>query len=259
MKEPYYLVDYNVAFANFDVLINGVLAFSHESGGSIFSNYPINHFILRSGPQQLRLRFRPLMKGQNLHPDADATIKIQYLDAATMDQSQMKTVYEYKMKKANDGKLPMIESIAEFNAEVPYDLKGWTDAIAVKSDSHSAINQVHEYYHRIYDLFKNADVASLAPLLKRRYEETDTSMYLNEDNLAALKNMFKMLEGEEYVLQEFPVQPQVEFYAGNRVINLKRENHSPIISYLKKAENQEFGFPFYIHLPKNKNSFEIIR
>ena len=258
MKEPYYLVDFNVALANFDILINDVLAFSYESGGSIFSNYPINHFILHSGPQQLKLRFRPL-KGQILHPDADATIKIQYLDAATMDQSQLTTIYEYKMKKANDEKLPIIESIAEFNAEVPYNLKGWTDAIAVKNDSQSVVNQVHKYYHRIYDLFKNEDIVSLDLLLKRRYEETDASMYLIEDNLAALKNIFKMLEAEEYVLQEFPMTPLVEFYAGNRVINLKRENHSPIISYLKKAENEEFGFPFYIYVPKNANSFEIIR
>jgi len=26
-----------------------------------------------------------------------------------------------------------------------------------------------------------------------------------------------------------------------------------------KETNEEFGFPFYIHLPKGKNSFEIIR
>lgn len=37
-----YLVDFNVSLANFDILINDVVAFSYESWGSIYSNYPIN-------------------------------------------------------------------------------------------------------------------------------------------------------------------------------------------------------------------------
>lgn len=84
-------------------------------------------------------------------------------------------------------------------------------------------------------------------------------MYLEESNIAALNNIFKILDAEGYVMQDFPNSPRVEFYAKNRVINLISEDKSPIISYLKKEENEEFGFPFYIHLPKGNNGFEIIR
>lgn len=259
MKEPYYLVDFNVSLTNFDILINDVLAFSHDSGGSIYSNYPINHFILNSGAQQIKVRFKPLAESQTIHQDADAVIKIQYLDASTMDQEQLKTVYEYKLQKAEDSKPPMLESIGEFKAEVPYQLLGWLDAGIIDIENEAAIKRIHDYYQRIYTLFKNRDVNTLAPLLKKRYEETDTSMYLQEDNITGLNNIFNMLDAEGYVMQDFPEQPKAEFYAKNRVVNLIRENRSPIISYLKEEENEEFGFPFYIHLIKNKNSFEIIR
>jgi len=174
-----------------------------------------------------------------------------------MDQEQLKTVYEYKMQRAEDSKSPLLESVGEFKAEVPYQLKGWSDSVVVDNDS--IIDRIRNYYQRIYTLFKEQDLNTLASLLKKRYEETDTSMYLEEDNLAALNNIFKMLNAEGYILQDFPDVPRAEFYAKNRVLNLIREDKSPIISYLKKAENEEFGFPFYIHLPKNKNSFEIIR
>ncbi|MBO9676262.1 MAG: hypothetical protein J7577_22670 [Sphingobacteriaceae bacterium] len=259
MKEPYYLVDFNVSLANFDILINDVLAFSYESGGSIYSNYPINHFILSSGTQQVKVRFKPLANAQTLHQEAEAVIKIQYLDASTMDQRQLKTVYEYKMPQVGERKLPMLESIGEFKAEVPYQLSGWTDAGIIDIENEAAVERIHNYYRRIYNLFKDGDINALAPLLKKRYEETDTSMYLEEDNIAGLKNIFKMLDSEDYVMQGFPEAPRLEFYAKNMVVNLVREDRSPIISYLKKGADEEFGFPFYIHSPKSKNSFEIIR
>ncbi|MGN8059991.1 hypothetical protein ACTJKN_27175 [Pedobacter sp. 22163] len=259
IKEPYYLVDFNVSLANFDILINDVLAFSYDSGGSIYSNYPINHFILNSGAQQVKVRFKPLVGSQTIHQDAEAIIKIQFLDASTMDQEQLKTVYEYKMQRAKDDKLPLLESIGEFKAVVPYQLTGWTNAGTIDVENEAAIEKVHNYYRRIYTLFKDKDVNALASLLKKRYEETDTSMYLEEDNIAELNSIFKMLDAEGYVMQGFPEVPRVEFYAKNRVVNLIREDKSPIISYLKTEENEEFGFPFYIHLPKGNNGFEIIR
>lgn len=257
IKEPYYLVDFNVSLANFDILINDVLAFSYDSGGSIYSNYPINHFILNSGAQQVKVRFKPLADSQTIHQDAEAIIKIQFLDASTMDQGQLKTVYEYKMQRVENNKLPLLEAIGEFKAEVPYQLKGWSDSIPIDNDN--AIDRIQIYYRRVYTLFKEQDLNTLASLLKKRYEETDTSMYLEEDNLVGLKNIFKMLNAEGYVLQDFPETSRVEFYAKSRLLNLLREDKSPIISYLKKEENEEFGFPFYIHLPKGNNGFEIIR
>ncbi|WP_029281982.1 hypothetical protein [Pedobacter sp. R20-19] len=68
-----------------------------------------------------------------------------------------------------------------------------------------------------------------------------------------------MINAEGYVIQDFPEQPKIEFYAKNRVANLIRDNQLPIISYLKKEENEEFGFPFYINIPEGKTAFEIIR
>ncbi|SDH50225.1 hypothetical protein SAMN05421827_12721 [Pedobacter terrae] len=259
MKEPYYLLDYNISLTNFDILINGVLAFSHDSAGSIYSNYPINHLILSSGLQQIAIRFRPLANVSSIHKDASAIIKVQYLDASTMDQEQLTTVYEYKMPKAESDTLPMLESIGEFKAEVPYRLIGWSDASIIDIKNEVTLELIHNYYRRIHTLFKDKDVNALALLLKKRYEETDTSMYLEEDNIVALNNIFKMIDAEGYVMQDFPDVPKVVFYAKNRVINLIREDKSPIISYLKKAENEEFGFPFYIYLPKGNTGFEIIR
>lgn len=259
IKAPYYLVDFNVSLANFEILINDVVAVSHESGGSIFSNYPINHFILNSGLQNIKVRLKPLADAKFIHKDADAVIKIQYLDASTMDEEQMNTVCEFTTQKNDNKNLPILEIAGEFQANVPYQLMGWSDAAVINVDNQTVINKIHDYYHRIYTLFKDQDVTQLTALLKKRYEETDVSMYLQEDNIAGLNNVFTMLNAENYVLEDFPDNPKIEFYGQNRLINLIRENYSPIISYLKKEENEEFGFPFYIHLPKGNNGFEIIR
>lgn len=78
-----------------------------------------------------KVRFKPLADSQTIHQDAEAIIKIQYLDASTMDQEQLKTVYEYKMQRVEDVKLPLLESIGEFKAEVPCQLKGWSDATII--------------------------------------------------------------------------------------------------------------------------------
>lgn len=51
-KEPYYLVEFNSSIVNFEIYINDMPAFTHQSGGAIFSHVPINHFILESGKQK---------------------------------------------------------------------------------------------------------------------------------------------------------------------------------------------------------------
>ena len=54
-KEPYYLMDFNSSICNFEIYINDMHAFIHKEGGSIASHYPINHFILESGKQNIKI------------------------------------------------------------------------------------------------------------------------------------------------------------------------------------------------------------
>lgn len=258
MTEPYYLLEYNISLANFDLIVNDVVVHTHTEGGSIHSQYPINHFILSSGNQSFSVVLKPV-EGELINPNAEAQIKINVLDSANGNFDNQQTITKLDAPALNEKKLPELKIGGVFKAEVPYQTLGWVASHMIDVKNENSLKLVNDFYRSIYLLFRDKKINELSALLKKRYQETDTSMYLEEDNLSALKNMFAMLAEEDYVLQEFPNQTKLEFYAQNKMLNLKRKNHSPIISYLKKGADEEFGFPFYIHLPKGNNGFEIIR
>lgn len=257
--DPYYLVDFSSSICNFEIYINDMPAFMHHNGGSIASHYPINHFILESGKQQIKLKVLPLKGETDLREDASLKIKVHFYDSATNNYDALTEVFKFETPDLSKRILPKMELEAKFIAEVPYEILGWKesivlqDVVAIKDSTLSFYNQIHQY-------MKLEDVDNLSRLMKTRFNEMDTSMYIRgADNKMELSDLFQNIKSEELVLEDFPKYPKFIIYGEGRVINIVREDNNPIIHYVNKETNEEFNLPLFIHKKANDFEFEMIR
>jgi hypothetical protein len=257
-KEPYYLVDFTSSICNFEIFLNDMPAFIHHEGGSMSSHYPINHFILETGKQEIKIRLLPIKGEGKLREDGYVKIKVFSYDSSTSNYDDTFEVFKYETPDLSKHELPIIEVINEFVATVPYKIEGWKNAIEQQKEMESKI-QAESFYKKIYALFKEKNVNELAKLFLIKFNEVDTSMYLIEDNNQSLNNLFIRLENEKFILQDIPDLLNIQYFGGSRVLNLVRKDNLPIIYYKNNETNEEFSYPILVCKRDLNSSFEIIR
>jgi hypothetical protein len=234
-------------------------AFMHHNGGSIASHYPINHFILESGKQKIKLKILPLKGETDLREDASLKIKVHFYDSATNNYDALTEVFKFETPDLSKPILPIIELEAKFIAEVPYEILGWKESIVLQ-DSVAIKDNVTSFYNQIHQYMKLEDVDNLSKLMRIRFNEMDTSMYIRDaDNKKELSDLFKNIKSEELILEDFPKSSKIIIYGEGKVINILREDNNPIIHYVNKKTNEEFSLPLFIHKKVKDFEFEIIR
>lgn len=256
-KEPYYLVDFNSSICNFEIYINDMPAFIHKEGGSIASHYPINHFVLESDKQEIKIRILPTKNNNKLNDTAFLKIKIFSYDSSTTNYENVFEAFKYETPDLTDKNVPSIEITSIFEAEVPYKLMGWKDSVTFKDIKGE--DEIINFYKNIYDSFKNENINELISTQAVKFHEIDVSMYLSEDNKQELLSLFSKLNNENFILQPFPTSINIEYFGYGKVLNILRENNLPIIYYKNNETNEEFSFPILIRKKLGGNSFEIIR
>lgn len=259
-KEPYYLVDFNSSICNFEIYVNDMPAFIHQDGGSIASHYPINHLILKSGKQNLKIKMLPLKSEEVLRKDSFLKIKIHFYDSSTNNYNDIIQVFKFESPDFEEKEYSLINlEEATFNAEVPYKITGWENSKIIKKDKNLK-NEVISFYKKVYQFAKNEDINSIFEMMKTKFDEVDKAMFLNDtDNKKELSDLFATIKSDGMILEEFPQTERILFLGNGKVINLVRENNEAVIHYVNKETNEEYSFPFLIHKKEESSNFEIIR
>ncbi|TWP31048.1 hypothetical protein ETU08_03305 [Apibacter muscae] len=256
--QPFYLVDFTSSICNFEIYINDMPVFLHYDEGSLSTHYPINHFILESGIQNIRIRVIPLKEENFLRKEASLRIKIYFYDNYDNSYQNLIQVFEFITPDLSEQEMPLLEFKGNFQAEVPYELIGWKKSIILAEDK-LQIKQAMNFYKKIYSLFENKNYQEINALQNKKYKEIDTALYIkNADNLLEWMQVIEEINISKMLLQEFPLSLVPIFYAEGKVINLTRKDGSPILHF-KNENNEEFSFPTLIHKKSMDSEFEIIR
>lgn len=255
-KEPYYLVDFNSSICNFEIFINGMPAFTHNEGGSIASHTPINHFILKSGIQNIKINILPLKEESSLREDAFLKIKVFCYDSSTTNYEDIIEAFKYEKLDFSKSRLPIKNLNIQFNAEVKYKIEGWQNSFPLSEylDKESFL----KYCEDIYKLFKDQNIDLLYDEMKNKFNEIDTSLYLgNFDNKMELSHLLNGLNRDMFVLQEFPSSFEMKLFADKKVCSLMSFEKTSFLNYKRKETNEEFSFPIFAH--KIDTKFSILR
>ena len=166
----------------YELLVNDVLMYKDYTIEKLSSPVEINDAILKSGPQTVTVRMYPMGdaikeaygKGETittLQRNSDVSIKVVKYDAFNIsDELDDEIIVLQHNSPTNedtdnflgDG-LPYYEYTFTFNAEVPYELEGWSKGEDLtKFDKEELEAAVVKYYKNYQSIYKKEDEDALA-------------------------------------------------------------------------------------------------
>ncbi|TPN87426.1 hypothetical protein [Aquimarina algicola] len=271
---PQYFIEGYQSGCYYEILINDVLAFKHyENVGLMNHATPINDLILKSGPQKVTIKLFPLGKidGKEYTTiDADDSFRLKIFKR---DKKQPYVAGDYEVIKEHyaelkDG-LPYYEETFTFDAEVPYQLKGWSESrVLTEMDQKKLEKEVLDFYKEYGEVLRNRDEEKWVNLvMKREKERIHAVDYFDKEDINIRTSEYINTFDNE-VLEVQPLDPyKMTFYGDGRLITLRSlENLGDSAFFTIEQDEDENGkykvYQFYylfLHKPKDSDQLEIIR
>ena len=185
---PQYYIEGYQSGCYYELYVNGIMVFSHYQNVGL-SNHavPINDDILKSGPQEVTIKLFPLgeVDGQNfttIDPDDSFRLKIFSRDKNKKYKAfKYETLTEHSVDiKTN---VPYFEETIIFNAEVPYELEGWSNSqVLTDMDQEDLEKEVLIFYKNYADVIYNQDEEAWVEMIKNREQEYFKAVFYNLDS-----------------------------------------------------------------------------
>ena len=206
-KEPMYYLRINQLNCIYEVLVNDKLVGINYNLMQYASATEINRAILKSGPQTITYRLYPvgdLVKDEIGEGDTITTllnsteisidvIRVDDINTYESITDDEKLVVKHQSKKnAETGNftgagLPYYEHTFTFNAQVPYELEGWTNAIDLRKLDQKKLEQaVVTEYKKIQKLYEAKDVATLLDKYYHSFVRLAATEYRDKQYIKAM-------------------------------------------------------------------------
>lgn len=132
MAQPYYMIDFSAACCMFEIRVNDIPVMILDLPGQAASITPVNFSILESGTQLITATVFPHSGGLVLDPEAKLKFDVKLFDVErTFEFKEQLGKYEFEKVDSNKT-LPIMRHQTSFRAEVPYNLQGWKNGLALK-------------------------------------------------------------------------------------------------------------------------------
>lgn len=281
---PQYFIEAHQSGCYYEVYINGILNDTrYINAGTMNNAIPINDNILKSGPQKVTIKLFPLgeIDGKEyptLTERTRFTLEIFKRDKATpWEGLDYDVVHNYfaptttgeeagPFAHANE---PMYEDTFTFNAEVPYELTGWSESQVIEGQE-GIEQEVLDFYKEYADVIQNQDEEKWVQMVETKELEYFKSVFYNDKLSEKFKKRINELSlpFDSKFKKRFPLDPYDMIFGGDgKVVTLKStvELGGSAFSYgVEEIENGD-SFKFreytyiYLHKPKGSNKLEIIR
>ncbi len=280
-SRPKYFIEANQSGCFYELFVNDFLVFKHfEQTNLLGHSTSINDAILKSGLQNVTVKLYPIgeYKGKNydtFSKNAEIEILIEKYDSAD-ENSDVEDVITIKIPQIGDKNnlirikgLPYYEHTFTFNAEVPYNLKGWSESQDLtKVDKDKLEKEVVNFYENYINLIKDKDAKKIENLVIKREKE------ISQANFYTKSKTKKMADEYSKSLNSIDILPidnyKMSFLANNRIVRLEsiKFKNQRINSSLITIEEREYQgkqrkvYVFHgllLHKPKGSNTLELIR
>lgn len=281
-NEPLYYLFINHEQCFFQLLVNDVPVFRYFKDGQLMSSVILNNYINHSGKQTITYRLYPQTKrtnGEGIKTLTEYTkFQVQLYVRNNADtlhsfDNQKLVLTHHAATKADgksfigDGK-DYYEHTFTFEAKVPYDLEGWENSKDLsKMDQKELLKKTvlaYQYYRKLIEEKKIDEIAKLS--FKSDVYQI-VSEYLDEELVK------KTVSEGDFMFTEptFKLEPlanyRMQLYGNNKIVclelftdNLKFKNNWAIWGkYITEEGEKRLRFErLYLHIPKGKDTFEIL-
>lgn len=257
-KKPSYHVFFTNSACRFMVLINDVPAVTITDAGSVSSEVPINHLILRSGLQTLTCVLLPVKGQTTLNKDASLKVKITKTADDAPEQEEVAVADFEPVKTLKTGQTELRKSF-QFKAEVPYTLAGWQGGIDLTHLS-SAHAEVITAYQQIVELLKKRDYNAYEKLSALKLREMEKATYTTEaDSHKEFQEVVSYLSRPGVVLRFDSKTAQIKFYGGGKLVTLVQPNLDPALHAVNTRQGEDYQVPLIFYKKSVGEPLSLIR
>ncbi|WP_289064295.1 hypothetical protein [uncultured Zobellia sp.] len=282
---PQYFIEAHQSGCFYEIWINGILGYAHYQNVGMANNaIPINENILKSGFQEVTIKLFPLgeIDGKEyttLTERTRFTLEIFKRDKATpWEGLDYDVVHNYfaptttgeeagPFAHANE---PMYEETFTFNAEVPYELIGWSNSQVIEGQD-DIEQEVLNFYKEYADVIQNQDEEKWAKTVKNREQELFKSVYYNDKSNEDLKKRIAYFTNtfDNEFIEKMPLDKyEITFSANGKITTLKSLDYPGESAFsFKENRNRSNGerdkyiasHYIFLHKPNGNDKLEIIR
>ena len=270
-QEPAYYVGIYSANIKWELFVNDVQMFAHYQGKITSPIVPLNYRILGSGKQKITFRIYPPNGQAVLGKYASFRMRLYYRKNFRDQEIPEIHILNFELPYEETKDLPYFEKSFEFEAEVPYQMTGWTkskDLTKVPDLEQKVVKKIEALRTILENKDTEAYFQAVMPKLKEKFiclyaTQEEIENYLQEKSLTSgeiskLFNKIQILPITDY---------QIIIDPNNRIVKLRQKNkNNNYIDGIKfiaidKEDKQEINgsYLFSFHIPEGSDELEVIR
>ncbi|MNK06021.1 hypothetical protein D3C87_239110 [compost metagenome] len=283
-QEPFYYLFVSHEACYFQILVNDLPVYNYFNLGQVVTPIDIYSAINRSGKQTITYKLYPQtesQQGEGAKTLLDWTnIKIEVFQRNKADTGKNtfaneKPVVKHSSLTEADGKTfigkdkDYYECSFTFDANVPYENKGWESSTDLsKLDQKELLTKTENAYKQVWQMKDNKKVDDFFALVFNKEKENAQCEYsIKNDLQESLKNYMEPLSAKGYKMQPLENYKLV-LYGGGRLVRLEQTSldkrlrgESALWSKYKDEDGNVIAsfISLYLHIPKGKTNFEVIR
>jgi hypothetical protein len=257
VNKPYYTIDFSASACIAEIRVNDVPVLHLELPGQASSVVPINFAIPATGNHTLSARILPLVGETAVSQHAKLEYKLKLFEI-TNGFDLKETILDYTFHDISPNqKLPVVQKVQQFKAEVPYSFTGWENGQDLNQ-----IDDVHSRLLKAYDklaaMIKAGDYPSFRKAIENREHIMTTSMYLSGTRATArVDNLIRDFESG-FVMNPLAEDALTLYYGNGKMAALRRPNGDHALSAINEEKEEEMLLDLAFYIPKGKTEFEII-
>ncbi|WP_430875789.1 hypothetical protein [Gilliamella sp. G0441] len=268
-QEPFYYVGIYSSNIKWELFVNDVQMFANYQGKITSLIVPLNYNILGSGKQKITFRIYPPNGQAVLGKYATFDLRGEYYrDKRNMEKYD--SFLNFKLPYGQVEDLPYFEKSFEFEAQVPYQITGWTkskDLTKVPDLEQKVVKKIEA----LRTILENKDTEAYFQAVMPRWKEQFICLYATQEEIENYLQEHSLTNGEvSKIFDDIQILPikdyQIIIEPNNRLVKLRQKNWNSFTDGIKfKAIDKEDkkkttgSYFFRFHIPEGSDELEVIR
>ncbi len=269
-QEPFYYVGIYSANIKWELFVNDVQIFAHYQGKITSPIVPLNYRILGSGKQKLTIRIYPPNGQAVLGEYAAFRMRLFYNKNFRDKEDPEIKILNFELPYEQTKDLPSFEKSFEFEAQVPYQITGWTkskDLTKVSDLEQKVVKKIEE----LRTILENKDTEAYFQAIMPREKEKFIFLYATHQEIENYLQEKSLTSGEfSKILDDIQILPiedyQIIIEPNNRLVKLRQKDKDDFSDGIKfkaidKEDKKETtgSYLFRFHIPEGSDELEVIR
>ncbi|NTE03476.1 hypothetical protein G6M26_06965 [Agrobacterium tumefaciens] len=254
MKKTYF-ANYDFS-GHFNIIFNGVSMVRNRKDGVISGIEYLNPYISKSGVQNIMLVVKPLNPNSKILPK---DVKDYFIDIVYTENGAAAPVKNVKRCTfpAIDKPVDSLVYTWTFDADVPYELEGFTNSLSLtKEDPAKLLSEVFEYYQNVHKIINEGNYRDYLQLYKKSREREMISVYMDEkkqkDYLESLEKRISSSKGYMQPLTDY----KLFIHPNGKLVGLITSGGvTPLYSKDQEGKRKQYGLE--LHRVKGSNKLEV--